>query len=91
MDFYSTFGGLNNSLGTASTFVLEVDPEDTEIYFSRPNGGYELVLIKADSTGECVGQINKFRLNKGKMKRDMNDFQSTMSLFVCIFHLFYYK
>lgn len=43
-----------NSLGTASTFVLEVDPEDTEIYFSRPNGGYELVLIKADSTGEWV-------------------------------------
>lgn len=31
LDFYSTFGGLNNSLGTASTFVLEVDPEDTEI------------------------------------------------------------
>ena len=51
MDFYNTFGGLNNSLGTASTFVLGVDPEDTEIYFSRPNGGYELVLIKADSTG----------------------------------------
>ena len=50
MDFYSTFGGLNSSLGTESTFVLEVDPEDTEIYFSRPNGGYELVLIKADST-----------------------------------------
>ncbi len=23
--------GMNNSLGTASTFVLEVDPEDTEI------------------------------------------------------------
>ena len=44
MEFYSTFGGLNNSLGTASTFVLEVDPEGTEIYFSRPNGGYEVVV-----------------------------------------------
>lgn len=59
MDFYSTFGGLNNSLGTASTFVLEVDPEDTEIYFSRPNGGYELVLIKAYNTGEWV-RPNKY-------------------------------
>ncbi len=54
LDFYSTFGGLNSSFGTASTFVLEVEPEDTEIYFSRPNGGYELVLIKADDTGEWV-------------------------------------
>lgn len=54
LDFYSTFGGLNSSLGTASTFALEVDPEDTEIYFSRPNGEYELVLIKADNTGEWV-------------------------------------
>lgn len=54
MEFYSTFGGLNNSRGTASTFVLEVDHEGTEIYFSRPNGGYELVLIKADNTGEWV-------------------------------------
>lgn len=87
MEFYSTFGGLNNSLGTASTFVLEVDPEDTEIYFSRPNGGYELVLIKADSTGEWV-RPNKFRLNIGKMKRDMNDFRSAMSLFVCIILFF---
>lgn len=54
LDFYSTFGGLNSSFGTASTFELEVDPDDTEIYFSRPNGGYELVLIKADNTGEWV-------------------------------------
>ena len=59
MEFYSTFDGLNNSLGTASTFALEVDPEDTEIYFSHPNGGYELVLIKADSTGEWV-RPNKY-------------------------------
>lgn len=54
LDFYGTFGGLNSSFGTASTFELEVDPDDTEIYFSRPNGGYELVLIKADNTGEWV-------------------------------------
>lgn len=54
LDFYSTFGGLNSSFGIASTFELEVDPDDTEIYFSRPNGGYELVLIKADNTGEWV-------------------------------------
>lgn len=54
LDFYSTFGGLNSSFGTASTFELEVDPDDTEIYFSCPNGGYELVLIRADNTGEWV-------------------------------------
>ena len=54
LDFYSTFGGLNSSFGAAGTFVLEVAPEDTEIYFSRPNGEYELVLIKSDDTGEWV-------------------------------------
>ena len=51
LNFYRTFGGLNSALGAESSFLLEVGPEDTEIYFNRPGGGYELVLQK-DSTGE---------------------------------------
>ena len=52
--FYSTFGGLNSSFGAKNEFVLELGPDDTEIYFSRPGGGYELVLIKDPDTGEWV-------------------------------------
>lgn len=52
LTFYSTFGGLNSAFGTVNTFVLELDSDDTEIYFNRPNGGYELVLEKNVDTGE---------------------------------------
>ncbi len=52
LTFYSTFGGLNSSLGAKNTFVLEVAPDDTEIYFNRPDKGYELVLVKDDATGQ---------------------------------------
>ncbi len=52
LTFYSTFGGLNSSFGTVNSFVLELDKDDTEIYFNRPEGGYELVLIKNADTGE---------------------------------------
>ena len=51
LNFYRTFGGLNSAWGAESSFLLEVGPEDTEIYFNRPGGGYELLLQK-DSTGE---------------------------------------
>uniref|UniRef100_UPI004057B630 hypothetical protein n=1 Tax=Agathobacter sp. TaxID=2021311 RepID=UPI004057B630 len=54
LKFYSTFGGLNSSWGAKSEFVLEVDEDDTEIYFCRPDGGYEIVLVKADGTGEWL-------------------------------------
>ena len=54
LTFYSTFGGLNSSFGTVNTFVLELEPDDTEIYFNRANGGYELVLQKDADTGEWV-------------------------------------
>lgn len=50
--FYSTFGGFNSSFGAKNEFVLEVGKNDTEIYFNRPDGGYELVLQKNDVTGE---------------------------------------
>ena len=54
LTFYSTFGGLNSSFGTVNAFVLELDPDDTEIYFNRPDNGYELVLIKEEATGEWI-------------------------------------
>ena len=54
LTFYSTFGGLNSSFGTVNSFVLELEPDDTEIYFNRPDGGYELVLVKEEATGEWI-------------------------------------
>lgn len=54
LTFYSTFGGLNSSLGAQSEFTLELGPEDTEIYFCRPGGGYELVLVKDPATEQWV-------------------------------------
>lgn len=52
LTFYSTFGGLNSSFGMEKTFVIEIEDDDTEIYFNRPNGGYELVLFKNTDNGE---------------------------------------
>ena len=54
LTFYSTFGGLNSSFGTVNSFTLEIDLDDTEIYFNRPNGGYELVLVKDEETEEWI-------------------------------------
>lgn len=54
LTFYNTFGGLNSSFGAGNTFTLEVEPADTEIYFNRPDGGYELVLRKDGYTGEWI-------------------------------------
>lgn len=52
LTFYYTFGGINSSFGAKNTFTLELAPEDTEIYFNRPDRGYELVLVKDEETGE---------------------------------------
>ena len=52
--FYSTFGGLNSSFGAKNEFVLELGADDTEIYFNRPGGGYELVLQRDPDTGEWI-------------------------------------
>lgn len=51
LTFYSTFGGLNSSFGAKNEFVLELDKDDSEIYFKRANGGYELMLRKNAETG----------------------------------------
>ena len=52
LTFYYAFGGINGTWGAKNTFTLELAPEDTEIYFNRPGGGYELVLVKDEETGE---------------------------------------
>lgn len=54
LTFYSTFGGVNSSFGTVNSFTLELEKDDTEIYFNRPDGGYELVLVKDEKTGEWI-------------------------------------
>lgn len=54
LTFYRTFGGINSALGMKNAFILQVEPEDTEIYFNRPDGGYELILQKDAETGEWV-------------------------------------
>ena len=54
LTFYQTFGGLNSSLGAKNTFILAIGPDDTEIFFNRPQGGYECVLQKDGDTGEWI-------------------------------------
>ncbi len=48
--FNSCFGGL--SFGAKNAFALYLSEEDTEIYFNRTDGGYELVLQKNAETGK---------------------------------------
>ena len=52
LTFYSTFGGLNSSFGAKHEFELELSKDDTEVYFNRANGGYDLVLQKDTESGE---------------------------------------
>lgn len=54
LTFYSTFGGLNSSWGAKHEFELDLEESDTEIYFNRADGGYELVLKKDAKTGVWV-------------------------------------
>lgn len=51
LTFYSTFGGINSSLGAKDQFQLEVAPYDNEVWFNRPDGGFALVLVKDINTG----------------------------------------
>lgn len=52
LSFYNTFGVINSAWGAKFEYVLELDEDDTEIYFNRTDGGYELVLQKNIETGE---------------------------------------
>ncbi len=51
LTFYSTFGGLNSVFGAKNEFVLQLDKNDTEIYFADIGGGYRLVLKKNEKMG----------------------------------------
>jgi len=50
LTFYSTFGGLNSSFGAKNSFVLELEPEDTKIYFQRQER--DIILIKDELTSQ---------------------------------------
>lgn len=54
LTFYSTFGGINSPIGAKHSFQLELDSDDTEIYFKRPDKGYELVLVRDEETGQWI-------------------------------------
>ena len=58
LTFYSTFGGLNSSFGSINEIELELSRDNTEIYFNRPGGGYELVLMKDIATDEWIRPAN---------------------------------
>lgn len=65
LTFYSTFGGFNSSLGSKNVFTLELAPDDTEVYFNRADGGYELVLVKDKETGHWITLGEQFKENWG--------------------------
>lgn len=52
LKFYSAWGGFNSSIGAKSEYVLQLDPEDTEIYVYHGDSGYELALKKDAFSGE---------------------------------------
>ena len=52
VEFLDTFGVINSDWGAKFEFTLELDEDDTEVYFNRTGGGYELVLQKNEETGE---------------------------------------
>ena len=58
LTFYSTFGGLNSPFGSINEIELELSRDNTEIYFNRPGGGYELVLMKDIATDEWIRPTN---------------------------------
>ena len=46
--------GINSPIGAEHSFQLELTSDDTEIYFNRPEGGYELILVKDEETGQWL-------------------------------------
>ncbi len=54
LTFISTFGGVNSDWGAKNEHTLALDENDSEIYFNRADGGYELVLKKDKETGKWI-------------------------------------
>lgn len=49
LHFYAGLGKSDRSLRIEHEFVLDLQPDDAEIYFYRGDGGYELVLQKNEA------------------------------------------
>lgn len=56
--FRSSFGGL--PIGEKNEFALSLSEDDTEIYFNRDGGGYELVLPKKCGNGRMGKTVTGF-------------------------------
>ena len=56
---YSAWGGFNSSIGAKSEYTLKIDPDDTEIYIYRGDGGYKLVLQKNAESGDWGSELLK--------------------------------
>lgn len=52
LKFYSAWSGFNSSFGAKSEYILQLDPNDTEIYVYHGDTGYTLTLEKDTETGE---------------------------------------
>ena len=52
LKFYSAWGGLNSSIGAKSEYVLQLSPDDSQIFVYRGNAGYSLALQKNNESGE---------------------------------------
>lgn len=71
LTFYNTFG-IISSWGAKFEYVLEVDEDDTEIYFNRIDGDYELVLQKNPETAEWENVIQKHRNDVTALDIELN-------------------
>lgn len=76
LDFYNTFGVINSSFGAKFEYILELDEDDTEIYFNRTGGGYELVLQKNDN-GEWIKIEDKYSNYELVKNLKKNEYVST--------------
>ena len=71
LNFYNTFGLINASWGAKYKYVLKLDDDDTEIYFNRTDGEYELVLQKNVETGkwESPNAMKRYAEIRGSVKK----------------------
>ena len=71
LKFYSAGGGFNSSIGAKNEFVLQLSPDDTEIYVYHGDGGYELALEKTTETGEWHRKKSSEKSEKSSAHRQI--------------------
>ena len=71
LKFYSAWGGFNSSIGAKNEFVLQLSPDDTEIYVYHGDGGYELALEKTTETGEWHRKKSSEKSEKSSAHRQI--------------------